>query len=343
MDLPPAFTARLTLEYGDEDAQTVLSSMRARKQASYWVNPLRDGELPTLGDPVAGLDDVYSTADARDALVRHPAATTGRIYLVNPSSVLAVVALDPQPEETVLDLAAAPGGKTLIAAARMRNTGTITAVDPIKSRYYRMRANLARCGVTNVRCKLDDGRKMGRRMPATFDRVLLDAPCSSEARFRADEPATFAHWSPRKVRETTRKQRGLIRAAFGCLKPGGTLVYCTCSFGRKENEGIVEYLTKREPMARIAPLAWPDLAVAAAGNIDGTVRIRPDATFDGFYIARLTKLLGGDVAHQPPTRLPALEAGHPQGRHVVGEVASGQLVDQGGDCGIVADEGHVIR
>ena len=296
MDLPPAFVARLTLEYGDDDAQTALASMRTRKQTSYWVNPLRDGDVPTLGDPVAGLDGVYSAADARDALVRHPAATTGRIYLVNPSSVLAVVALDPRPGETVLDLAAAPGGKTLITAARMHNTGTITAVDPIKSRYYRMQANLARCGVTNVRCRLEDGRRLGRRMPGTFDHVLLDAPCSSEARFRAGEPATFAHWSPRKVRETTRKQRGLIRAAFACLKPGGTLVYCTCSFGRKENEGIVEYLMKREPTARIAPLTWPEVAVAGSGQVDGTVRVMPDATFDGFYVARLTKLLGRDVA-----------------------------------------------
>ena len=296
MDLPPAFVARLTLEYGDDDAQTALASMRARKQTSYWVNPLREGGVPTLGDPVAGLDGVYSAADARDAFVRHPAATTGRIYLVNPSSVLAVVALDPRPGETVLDLAAAPGGKTLMTAARMHNTGTITAVDPIKSRYYRMQANLARCGVTNVRCRLEDGRRLGRRMPGTFDRVLLDAPCSSEARFRAGEPATFAHWSPRKVRETTRKQRGLIRAAFACLKPGGTLVYCTCSFGRKENEGIVEYLMKREPTARIAPLTWPEVAVAGSGHVDGTVRVMPDATFDGFYVARLTKLLGCDVA-----------------------------------------------
>ena len=295
MDLPAAFVARLASEYGDDDARAVLATMQAGKRTSYWVNPLREGEVPAVGDPVPGLDDVYSVADDREAVVRHPAATTGRIYVVNPSSVLAVAALEPRPGETVLDLAAAPGGKTLMTAARMRNTGTITAVDPIRSRFYRMRANLERCGATEVRCRLDDGRNLGRRMPAAFDRVLLDAPCSSEARFRADAPATFAHWSPRKVRETTRKQRGLIRAAFACLKPGGTLVYCTCSFGRKENEGIVEYLMKREPTARIAPLAWPELTVARAGDIDGTVRVHPDATFDGFYVARLTKLLGGDV------------------------------------------------
>ena len=296
MDLPAAFVARLTSEYGADHARAVVATMRAGKRTSYWVNPLREGDVPPIGDPVLGLDDVYAVADAREGVVRHPAATTGRIYVVNPSSVLAVVALDPQPGETVLDLAAAPGGKTLITAARMRNTGAITAVDPIKSRYYRMRANLERCGATNVHCRLDDGRNLKRGMAATFDRVLLDAPCSSEARFRAGSAATYNHWSPRKVRETTKKQRGLIRAAFDCLKPGGTLVYCTCSFGRKENEGVVEYLLRREPTARIASLAWPKIAVAGAGDIDGTVRIRPDATFDGFYVARLTKLLGSDVS-----------------------------------------------
>ena len=121
----------------------------------------------------------------------------------------------------MLDLGAAPGGKTLLSAARMRNTGSILAVDPIKSRYFRLRANLERCGVCNVRYRLDDGRNLGRRMPAAFDRVLLDAPCSSEARFRSRATRSrFGIGRRARVRETAHKQRGLIRAAFACLKPG---------------------------------------------------------------------------------------------------------------------------
>ena len=295
MDLPDAFVARLVVEFGAERADAITASMAADKHAGYWINPLRGGEVPDDGEPIPGLPDVFAAPGARERLVRHPAATTGRIYVLNPSSVLAVQALDPNPGEQVLDLAAAPGGKTLLSAARMRNTGSILAVDPIKSRYFRLRANLERCGVGNVRCRLDDGRNLGRQMPAAFDRVLLDAPCSSEARFRLREPITFRHWSPRKVRETAHKQRGLIRAAFACLKPGGTLVYCTCSFARKENEGVVEYLLRREPLAKVVPVAWPELAVATPASVSGTVRIVPDQVFDGFYIARLTKLFGGDV------------------------------------------------
>ena len=296
LELPPAFVTRLAAERGEAAADAIVASMRSEKHASYWVNPLRDGDVPDLGEPVAGLADIYSaSADAREDLVRHPAATTGRIYLLNPSSVLAVDALNPQPGEAVLDLAAAPGGKTLLAAATMRNTGSITAVDPIKGRYLRMRANLERCGVANARCRLDDGRNLGRRMPEAFDRVLLDAPCSSEGRFRAGVPATFRHWSPRKVRETAHKQRGLIRAAFACLKPGGTLVYCTCSYARKENEGVVAYLLRREPTAQVVPVEWPELAAVESAEVGGTVRVVPDGLFDGFYVARLTKRLRRDV------------------------------------------------
>ena len=294
MALPEEFVRRLAVELGADAADAVLATMRAEKRASYWVNPLRDGDVP-VGADVAGVPDVY-VAEAREELVRHPAATDGRVYPINPSSALAVLALDPRPDDAVLDLAAAPGGKTLLAAARMGNAGSILAVDAVKGRYFRMRANLERCGVTNARCLLADGRRLGHRHACTFDRVLLDAPCSSEARFRIDRPETYAYWSPRKVREMVRKQRGLIRAAFACLKPGGILVYCTCSFGRRENEGAVEYLLRREPTARIVPLEWPTLPMARPGEVAGTVRIMPDTVFDGFYIARLTKRLGRRVA-----------------------------------------------
>lgn len=295
--LPAAFSARLRAELGTVQAERIESSMAAQKDVAYWLNPLRAGSRPAIGHAVPGVAGTFACGHAeRDRLARHPAATAGRIYLLNPSSVLAVQALDPQPGEALLDIAAAPGGKTVLAAARMANAGAITAVEPIKARYFRLCANLQRCGVLNARCRNDDGRSMGRTMRDSCDRVLLDAPCSSEARFRINDAATLRYWSPRKVKEAARKQRGLIRAAFRCLRPGGALVYCTCAYSRRENEAVVAYLLRREPTAGIVPLRFEHVPTMP-GGIDGTVRILPNALFDGFFVARLTKRLGSDVGH----------------------------------------------
>ena len=308
MNLPADFLERLVTELGQARADAIVASMHEDKQVAYWVNPLRAGEVPNLGEPVgAGLPGVYvCETEKRDQLVNHEAAASGRIYLINPSSVVAVQALEPQLGEEVLDIAAAPGGKTLLTAARMANSGSILAVDAVRARFHRMQANLQRCGVANARCRHADGRHLWRTASERFDRVLLDAPCSSEARFRAGVPATWRHWAARKTREMANKQRGLLRSAFRCLKPGGTLIYCTCTFARRENEATVAYLLRKEPSARLQPLTLDEIVPASPGLLDGTRRIAPNALFDGLFLARLTKLLGHDVVDERPTRAGAL-------------------------------------
>jgi 16S rRNA (cytosine1407-C5)-methyltransferase len=289
MALPPAFVERLHAELGDAAACRIIASMSAPKRTAYWANPLRAGELPPFGAPIDGMAGVFAAAaEERELLVHHLAATRGRVYILNPSSVVAVDALQPQPGDEVLDLAAAPGGKTVLTAARMGNSGSILAVEPVKSRFFRLRANLDRCGVDNARCRLGDGRRVARALPPTYDRVLLDAPCASEARFRADDEATSRHCSPRKVRESVQKQRGLIRAAFRTLGPEGVLVYCTCSYSRHENEGVVSYLLRTEPGAELLPAEAPSAAMETMqGELPGTLRILPDELFDGFFIAKV--------------------------------------------------------
>lgn len=286
--IPVAFLERLDAEFGPAIKERVLASFGAAKRSAFWVNPLLAGDVPDAADPIEGMSDAYAVAaSARADLVDHPAARSGRIYVLNPSSLVAVHALAPRRGEEVLDLAAAPGGKTIVIAAMMQNVGRLAAVEPIRARFFRLRANLDRCGVEIARCYQDDGRRIGRKTPARFDRVLLDAPCASEARFRVDDPSSFAHWTPRKTKEVVRKQRGLIASAFQALKPGGTLVYCTCSLSVKENEGVVEWLLRREPSADVVPAVVP--IETDAGRIDGTIRIWPDDLFDGFFVAKISK------------------------------------------------------
>ena len=301
MALPAAFLARLAAELGADTAAAIARTTREDKDLAYWLNPLRPGEAPALGAPMAGLPGMFAVAGRhRQRLTHHPAAACGRIYPINPSSAVAVQALAPEPGERVLDLAAAPGGKTILSAGRMANDGAIVAVDASRGRFHRLRANLQRCGVVHAECRFMDGRQLGRLEAERFDRVLLDAPCASEARFRDDDPATTRYWSPRKVKESARKQRGLIRAAFRCLKPGGVLLYCTCSFSKRENEDVVAYLLRREPSARPLPLVVDGIAAGTRCGMEGTLRILPNRLFDGLFLARLTKQLGRGVVHELP-------------------------------------------
>jgi NOL1/NOP2/sun family putative RNA methylase len=292
--LPPELEAHL----GALLPAAAMRTFSIEKPTTFWINPLREGTREELAaftrEPVGWIDAYVVPPDMRRGLTETAAFREGRIYVQSLSSMLAPLALDPQPGEEVLDLAAAPGGKTLRIAALMQNRGRIAAVEPIKDRFFRLRANLERCGVTIARTYRKDGRTIGAKVPGRFDRVLLDAPCSSEARVSALDPSSYAHWSPRKIREAARKQRGLVLSAFDALKPGGALVYCTCSFAPEENEDVVLHLLERRPSAELSPLAVPIENVVPAlarstAELPYALRVLPTPTMDGFFLARVHK------------------------------------------------------
>ncbi|GIR63487.1 MAG: hypothetical protein CM15mP68_1530 [Pseudomonadota bacterium] len=134
-------------------------------------------------------------------------------------------------------------------------------------------------------------------MPDRFDRVLLDAPCSSESRMRWQDVKTYQHWSLRKVRETQRKQKSLLRSAYAALKPGGVLLYCTCSFAPEENELVVEALLRKTdaqllPIENLPQHSVPGLRTGQEKFVITTQqsrRILPNGIWDGFYLARIIK------------------------------------------------------
>ena len=156
-----------------------------------------------------------------------------------------------------------------------------------------------RCGVANAEVYLGDGRSVGRKVPERFDRVLVDAPCSTEARIRLDEPATYMHWKLRKIKEASRKQAGLLRSAYRALKPGGLLVYCTCSFAPEENEVVVGRLLQAEPGADLEPLNFVGgtqrhglthwQGQPCDSRLRRARRVLPDALWDGFFVCAVRK------------------------------------------------------
>ena len=300
------FHARLIALYPDHAEEILDRFWQEERHVSFWHNPLV--QSGTMFHDVMGGEEVVGEEIEGSSLLKHhdralithsSAAERGGIYIQNPSSYFAVECLDVAPEMEVLDLAAAPGGKTIAIAALMANTGRLAAVEPVASRFHRLRANVARCGVSNVDFYQRDGRTVGRVVPEAFDRVILDAPCSSEARMRWYDRTTYQHWQLRKIKETQRKQKGLIMSAFQALKPGGVMVYCTCSFAPEENESVVAHLLRRTsaelleielplpPSAQPGVTEWRDRKIK--GALEKTVRIRPNEVWDGFFVAKLRK------------------------------------------------------
>ncbi|WP_276319739.1 16S rRNA (cytosine(1407)-C(5))-methyltransferase RsmF [Siccibacter turicensis] len=217
---------------------------------------------------------------------------SGLFYIQEASSMLPVAALFdgcPSPER-VMDVAAAPGSKTTQMAARMHNRGAILANEYSASRVKVLHANISRCGISNVALTHFDGRVFGTALPETFDAILLDAPCSGEGVVRKD-PDALRNWSPESNQEIAATQRDLIESAFHALKPGGTLVYSTCTLNREENEAVCHWLLARFPGAvEIASLAGLFPGADGALTEEGFLHVFPQIyDCEGFFVARLRK------------------------------------------------------
>ena len=228
-------------------------------------------------------------------LLKSDLASEGRIYAQGLESIVPVMVLDPKPGEKVLDLCAAPGSKTSQIAMHMQNKGYLKANEPIRDRLYRLKAVLQLTGA-QAQISSTDGRRL-QEHGALYDRILVDAPCSCEGRFNAGDPKSFGYWSVRKIKEMSHKQKGLLLNASRMLRPGGVLVYATCTFAPEENEEVVDwFLRKSEDHFEPIPIklegvsSYPCLSQWQKRSYDARVsaalRILPDERMEGFFIAK---------------------------------------------------------
>nr|WP_267501221.1 16S rRNA (cytosine(1407)-C(5))-methyltransferase RsmF [Enterobacter hormaechei] len=217
---------------------------------------------------------------------------SGMFYIQEASSMLPVSALfaDGEMPERVMDVAAAPGSKTTQIAACMGNRGAILANEYSASRVKLLHANISRCGVANVALTHFDGRVFGPALPEMFDAILLDAPCSGEGVVRKD-PDALKNWSHASNLEIAATQRELIDSAFHALRPGGTLVYSTCTLNREENEAICHWLKAQYPDAvEFWPLNTLFTGAEQALTDEGFLHVFPQIyDCEGFFVARLRK------------------------------------------------------
>ncbi|NKB70329.1 MAG: RsmB/NOP family class I SAM-dependent RNA methyltransferase [Candidatus Latescibacteria bacterium] len=308
--LPAPFLDRLAQILPPDRYPACRATFSSPAATAFRLNPLQGEPQETLAqlhaegftlNQLDWPDDAFSVpADQRRALTDSPACRQGRLYIQTPSSMIPPLLLAPRPDEWILDLAAAPGGKTIHLAGLMGNQGRISAVEAVRKRFFRLRTNLETHGVANTSTYLKDGTRVWRVCPEQFDRVLVDAPCTGEGRFHTDDPRTFAYWSNHKIRQMVRKQQRLLFSAVHSLRPGGVLVYSTCTFAPEENEGVIDRLLRRfDGALSVEPISLP-LDNAQAGlsqwndrplhpHLNRARRILPDGLWEGFFVCRLKK------------------------------------------------------
>ena len=236
--LPEAFLNRMKNQLGD-DYPAFLESLERPRAVALRFNPLKGDrpELPFVEAPVEWEPEgFYYDPESRPGL--HPYHEAGVYYLQEASAMAPVALLDPQPGERICDLCAAPGGKTTQIAGRMRGEGFLLCNEINPKRAKILSRNIERMGVANALVTNEHPATLAERFAGWFDRVLIDAPCSGEGMFRKEE-AAVTDWSPETVAMCARRQAEILHSGAQMVRPGGRLVYSTCTFAPEEDEAAV--------------------------------------------------------------------------------------------------------
>ena len=244
--LPEAFLERMKHQLGEE-YENFLKSLERPRAVALRFNPLKGTapELPFVGDPVPWEPNgFYYDPQARPGL--HVYHEAGVYYLQEASAMAPVALLDPQPGERVCDLCAAPGGKTTQIAGRMLGKGFLLCNEINPKRSKILSRNIERMAVSNALVTNEHPANLASRFPCFFDRVLVDAPCSGEGMFRKEE-AAVTDWSQETVEMCARRQAEILHSAAAMVRPGGRLVYSTCTFAPEEDELAVAAFLNEHP------------------------------------------------------------------------------------------------
>ncbi len=310
MPLPLVFIDRLTRILPSSVLEQVLGSFDIPDIVSFRVNTLKT-TVPVVFErldqdgfslrPVPWNDAAFVLdVEDRPKFVMHPLTSEGAVYIQALSSMIPVTVLAPREGEVILDACAAPGSKTSQMAMMMNNKGRIMAIEAVKARLYKLKSVCSLLGVMNVEIKFSDTRRI-KFEEEVFDRVLVDAPCSSEGRFKSFDKKSMGYWSPHKIKEMSHKQKGILLNASRGLKVGGVLVYSTCTFAPEENEEVVDWFLRKTKMTFVLENAavdgitcYPCLKEwngrAYMHDVSLCVRVLPQEGRSGFFVAKLRRV-----------------------------------------------------
>lgn len=312
ISLPAVFLERMKRLLGEE-YPAFLDSYEKERVQGLRLNPLKWGpETPGqewdayeaeikkkfgLRKILWAKDGYYYEADTRPG--RHPLHEAGAYYIQEPSAMAAAALLSPEPGEIVLDLCAAPGGKTTQLAGLMKQAGLLVSNEIHPARARILSQNVERMGIRNGVVTNEDPETLLAHFPEFFHKILVDAPCSGEGMFRKDDKAR-QEWSPENVSLCARRQGEILDCAAGMLKGGGRLVYSTCTFSPEENEGSVQGFLKHHEefeLEEVVPEGFsgfghgqPEWIEGGMPELSKTFRIWPHRTEgEGHFLAVLKK------------------------------------------------------
>lgn len=297
-NLPSAFLERMQEYFQDKtEYQAFLDSYGKERSHGLRRNPLKytkeefEVEMPFALKNVPWCQEGYFY-DPSEKPGKSPYHENGSYYIQEPSAMVVVEILDPQPGEYVCDLCAAPGGKSSQIAGRLQGKGLLVSNEYVSQRAQILAQNLERMGVRNCVVLNEDTAKLRDAFAGFFHRIVIDAPCSGEGMFRKDEMAV-QEWSPENVQMCAKRQMDIMENGAQMLRPGGVLVYSTCTFSKEENEELIKEFLEKHPEFRMdeqIPTEAQQKAGIVAGSVKGTMRMWPHKVDgEGHFIAKLIK------------------------------------------------------
>ena len=292
MEIPEFFKEMLLAQYGEELTQQIIEGYSKQREVTLRVNTIKSNKenikqkLQDAGieyEDVSWYQDGLIIKNVREEEIKKLSIyENGEIYLQSLSSMIPPIILEPKQGENILDMAAAPGGKTTEIAALTQNKAFITACEKNKIRAERLKYNLQKQGVGCVNVMLEDARKLSDFF--SFDKILLDAPCSGSGTMNIFDKG----FSKELIDRSSRTQEELLRKALKILKSGAEMIYSTCSILAQENEGVLKKVLQKSG-AEIVPIKTikgiPKLPTA----IDGVMCVCPTELYEGFFVAKIKK------------------------------------------------------
>ena len=295
--LPQILSDRLTKQFGPGALDAMLKAFDKPRLPTFRVNTIKASDEAVMNrlreDGIAfeRVKDIPHAFKIKNRtahqLLEHELGTSGQFYLQGLSSMLPPLLMDLKPTDTILDLCAAPGSKTSEMAMLTNNQAKIVAMEDNDIRYQKLLNTLSIQGATSVTARLGDSAQLYKELPESFDTVLADVPCSAEGRIEFSDLRTYKYWAEKNIIAHAKLQRRLLKSAVACLKPGGTLIYSTCTLAPEENEDMIGWLIAEFPFMKPIDVTLP--MKNARKTAHKTVTLLPSEEAEGFFVAKLTK------------------------------------------------------